>query len=417
MSSGYDTFSKHTLDQTLKRLKNTDVSIFLRWHCRRNRGTRQERRRHRLPPGQKSAGHFCETDRRLRLVSAIRRRAAQYLSVRDGVLAQSIYDRICAVEYDARWEVPQTESGSAGRKGQSACCDGQERESRERLSFMPAKDTRRFRDRWATDLLAKIVLAQRRCVAPGADAAPSGTSLFFPASQYPRLKSTLLRNSSPANHNSRFSSSKSVCRVQRCSLAAARCGVMKILSQLPKRALRWQRLLGGDVDRRAGDFVLFQSRGESGFIDERAARHVNHERRCFHSGKLTCTQQILRCGRFRSGDHNVISLRQSYFEFGRGIDFGSERRIASARTRHRMNIHSESLAHGARFLFRPRRSQLTIEPRHAALPDEAWRPRSPVAPSDFLFGSAARPEIGARELAACRSRVPRSECCERRSHS
>ncbi len=28
MSSGYDTFSKHTLDQTLKRLKNTDVTIF-----------------------------------------------------------------------------------------------------------------------------------------------------------------------------------------------------------------------------------------------------------------------------------------------------------------------------------------------------------------------------------------------------
>ncbi len=28
MASGYDTFSKHTLDQTLKRLKNTDVSIY-----------------------------------------------------------------------------------------------------------------------------------------------------------------------------------------------------------------------------------------------------------------------------------------------------------------------------------------------------------------------------------------------------
>lgn len=28
MSSGFDTFSKHTLDQTLKRLKNTDVTIF-----------------------------------------------------------------------------------------------------------------------------------------------------------------------------------------------------------------------------------------------------------------------------------------------------------------------------------------------------------------------------------------------------
>jgi len=48
--------------------------------------------------------------------------------------------------------------------------------------------------------------------------------------QYPRAKSTRLINSSPRNHRSKFLTNNSVCRSHKCSLAAAKCGVIKIFS-------------------------------------------------------------------------------------------------------------------------------------------------------------------------------------------
>ena len=70
LASGFDTFSRHTLDQTLKRLKNTDVTIFcvgigeeLFVRSVRDGGVS-------LSAGQESAEYFCEVDRRVHLVSA-----------------------------------------------------------------------------------------------------------------------------------------------------------------------------------------------------------------------------------------------------------------------------------------------------------------------------------------------------------
>ncbi len=68
LASGVDTFSKHTLDQTMKQLRQSDVTIELRRHERWN----GQHGAHKLPASGKSAENFFAGDRRLFLVSPVR---------------------------------------------------------------------------------------------------------------------------------------------------------------------------------------------------------------------------------------------------------------------------------------------------------------------------------------------------------
>ena len=98
IASGYDTFSKHTLDQTFKRVKETDVTIFFRGDGRgagrdgnpRAQHGRPGIRERQLFAGGKPAEDLRGDDRRIRVVSAVRRRDERHIQFRGGVSAKSV---------------------------------------------------------------------------------------------------------------------------------------------------------------------------------------------------------------------------------------------------------------------------------------------------------------------------------------
>ncbi len=82
LATGFDTFSKHTLDQTLNRMKETDVPIFCVGMGEEIDLYNAHGRRRGLSAGEKPADHVRQYDRRLRLVSAVRRARCRIFSIR-----------------------------------------------------------------------------------------------------------------------------------------------------------------------------------------------------------------------------------------------------------------------------------------------------------------------------------------------
>ena len=71
LATGFDTFSKHTLDQTLNRLEGNGRADFLRGDGRGNRSVQRRRRGRWLSAGEEPADDFCKHDGRLRVVSPV----------------------------------------------------------------------------------------------------------------------------------------------------------------------------------------------------------------------------------------------------------------------------------------------------------------------------------------------------------
>ena len=74
LASGIDTFSKLTLDKTLSRFKETDVTIYCVGVAEAADCTHRFGRRTYLPAGAESARNLRRNDRRPQLVPALRRR-------------------------------------------------------------------------------------------------------------------------------------------------------------------------------------------------------------------------------------------------------------------------------------------------------------------------------------------------------
>ncbi len=114
LATGFDTFSKHNLDETLRRVKETDVTIFCVGVGEGSRPAFRGRGRHRLPAGEESTQHVRSLDRRIRMVPAIPRRDARDLQFRGAIPAQPVHAGVFAV-YCAGREIPQAPRASGGR--------------------------------------------------------------------------------------------------------------------------------------------------------------------------------------------------------------------------------------------------------------------------------------------------------------
>jgi len=70
--------------------------------------------------------------------------------------------------------------------------------------------------------------------------------------------------------------------------------------EIPKRAVRRQRFLLGDVEGRAGNFALLECVHQSRFVHQRPARNVDEICGGLHQGKFMLAHHVPRLGRFGS---------------------------------------------------------------------------------------------------------------------
>jgi hypothetical protein len=127
LASGVDTFSKHTLDQTMKQLRQSDVTIFciglgraFQNYADMNGGM-----------GGKSAQNICTGNRRLLLVPPIRRRDAGCVPQRCRLPSPSIQHLLLAVSRREGRKISQSQSGigrARRRPAQHRRSKGQEAE-------------------------------------------------------------------------------------------------------------------------------------------------------------------------------------------------------------------------------------------------------------------------------------------------
>ena len=131
LATGFDTFSKHTLDQTYKRLKESDVPIFAVGMGEDIDLRTSDGRRRELFAGQESIDAVRLDDRRICVVPAFSRRNARNFR-QVAAFLRSQYSMGFSPTTPAGRKISQTESGSGGRQRQFASTarqKGQDEES------------------------------------------------------------------------------------------------------------------------------------------------------------------------------------------------------------------------------------------------------------------------------------------------
>src|ERR1700683_5528178 len=95
----------------------------------------------------------------------------------------------------------------------------------------------------------------------------------------------------------------------------------KKMRRFPERAVGWKRLGARYLQRGAAEHARFERADQRGFVEQRAAAHVDEPRAAFHFCEVTRANEMLRFVRVRSGENYVVGLRERVFELRAREDF------------------------------------------------------------------------------------------------
>src|SRR5271163_4849501 len=82
------------------------------------------------------------------------------------------------------------------------------------------------------------------------------------------------------------------------------------IGSTPERAFGGERLDGGYVEGGAGECAGFECADEGGFVEERAAAHVDEAGARFHAGDLWSVDEVVGFGGFGGGNDDVVGVGQ-----------------------------------------------------------------------------------------------------------